>query len=214
MKRILLIFSSLRTSFLKIHLVDRCLLIFMLIFLIQSAYSMFFFDAASQQNNDIDIIIRTSSSAIFGYFLSANFVQHTVSSNGTVQSSDITTKSIRGFSQSESVKKDEISGLIVSRADTAVQDETKEMLTFTPTNTNVSLEPVSQSTSCSHLQIIVATIIGLFCLIMLLLIRNAEHLGLSLTESSTIAAVQFRDFVSGCVGFLIGCPTRNSIQTK
>ena len=34
-------------------------------------------------------------------------------------------------------------------------------------------------------------------------------------ESDSVAAsvVQFRDFVSGCVGFLIGCPTHSNNQT-
>lgn len=59
------------------------------------------------------------------------------------------------------------------------------------------------------LQVIIATIIGIFCIVVLILVRNIpllnERMGAS--SSATATVVQLRDFVSGCVGFLIGCPT-------
>ena len=44
---------------------------------IQSAYSIFCPAGAGQAAEDVDIIVRTSAAAIFGYFLSANFIRHT-----------------------------------------------------------------------------------------------------------------------------------------
>ncbi len=58
------------------------------------------------------------------------------------------------------------------------------------------------------LQVGVATGIGIFCLAALLLLRNAARWHPALAQS--VAVVQFRDFVSGCVGFLIGCPVRGT----
>ena len=57
----------------RIRLVDRCLLTFMAILLAQSAYSLFSAPALGTETSGIDIIVRTSAAAIFGYFLSANY---------------------------------------------------------------------------------------------------------------------------------------------
>lgn len=55
-----------------------------------------------------------------------------------------------------------------------------------------------------------ATVIGLFCLVTLLVLRNLNQWGLAVeSDSAAASVVQFRDFVSGCVGFLIGCPTHS-----
>ena len=63
------------------------------------------------------------------------------------------------------------------------------------------------------LQVAAATGIGLFCLAVLLLLRNTP-LGDAAMEAQpdrlTATVAQFRDFVSGCVGFLIGCPTHST----
>ena len=62
---------------------------------------------------------------------------------------------------------------------------------------------------------VVATGIGLFCLVALLVLRNLSQWGLVSAESNSVASavVQLRDFVSGCVGFLIGCPTHSDNQS-
>ena len=65
---------TLRAGLARIHPVDKSLLLFMVLLLLQSAYSIFFPSEVNPAVGDIDVIIRTSSAAIFGYFLSANFV--------------------------------------------------------------------------------------------------------------------------------------------
>ena len=79
--------------------------------------------------------------------------------------------------------------------------------------TKESLSP--EDIAANRLQVIVAAGIGLFCLIVLLALRNLTQWGLVSAESDSVAAtvVQFRDFISGCVGFLIGCPTHSNNQT-
>ena len=52
---------------------DRCLLAYMAILLAQSAYSLFSAAALGTETGGIDIIVRTSTAAVFGYFLSANY---------------------------------------------------------------------------------------------------------------------------------------------
>ena len=57
-------------------------------------------------------------------------------------------------------------------------------------------------------QITVASIIGIICLILLLSGRNwvAYYPGHEIKTTSIAIIAQFRDFISGAVGFLIGSP--------
>ncbi|MFR5782963.1 MAG: hypothetical protein ACLUEK_14650 [Oscillospiraceae bacterium] len=57
----------------RIRLMDRCLLAYMAILLAQSAYSLFSAAALGTETGGIDIIVHTSTAAVFGYFLSANY---------------------------------------------------------------------------------------------------------------------------------------------
>ena len=74
--------SWIRPELAGIHLVDKCLILFMTILLIQSACTLLGFPGNTAQANEIDVIIRTSSAAIFGYFLSANFIRNGASGSG------------------------------------------------------------------------------------------------------------------------------------
>ena len=172
MKKYFICWKCVWSSLGKIHLVDRCLILFMGILLFQSAFNLFGGTTATPQSDNIDLIIRTSTAAIFGYFLSANFIRRS---------------SMEDY-ENASVRSTE--------------------LEHAPAGTE-SEKPVYTE---ARLQIIVATAIGLFCLVMLILVRDissvAPHLSKSSGAMATIA--QFRDFVSGCVGFLIGSPTTSN----
>ena len=97
------------------------------------------------ETGGIDIIVRTSTAAVFGYFLSANY-----------------------------------------RLEAAPGEDDPD----------------------NSLQVVTTAGIGLFCLLTLLVFRAAALLdpGLAASDSATATLAQFRDFVSGCVGFLIGSP--------
>lgn len=56
-----------------LHLTDKCLLIFMALLMLQSAYSLFFPAVSTTTIDTLDVVIRTTAAAIFGYFISANF---------------------------------------------------------------------------------------------------------------------------------------------
>ena len=192
--------SAIRAVLSKIHAVDKSLIIFMVVLLAQSAYSIFFQSSASPAASDIDVVVRTSSAAIFGYFLSANFVSRSTQADSTPFAN--------GRRTVETVESGEASDSL--RGQIGFSAEPSEPLQG---GIQTQGQPAAQSTSIAgYLQVAAATGIGLFCLLTLILVRNTTHGSAILTESSAAAAtvVQFRDFVSGCVGFLIGCPTHQN----
>ncbi len=60
-------------DYLKIKLVDRCLIVFMMLLLAQCIYGLFSGESDNVYTVYIDVVVRSTSAAIFGYFLSANF---------------------------------------------------------------------------------------------------------------------------------------------
>ena len=76
----------------RVNLVDRCLVVFLLVLLVQSACSLLIPSGdADSTAYGIDIIVRTSSAAIFGHFLSANFARGTGSGGRESQKADFQT---------------------------------------------------------------------------------------------------------------------------
>ena len=73
----------------RIRLMDRCLLAYMAILLAQSAYSLFSAAALGTETGGIDIIVRTSTAAVFGYFLSASFAAQKAAGVPTVSGGHI-----------------------------------------------------------------------------------------------------------------------------
>lgn len=143
----------------------------MSLLLLQSAYSLIVHHDEKGPANDIDVIVRTASASIFGYFLSANFMHR------------------------ESIQKE--------HTDTDPEQEVTAQM----------VEPEEEPrTGSGQFQILVAAGIGLFCLTLLILLRNVPGWGSGVEHSASTSATvaQFRDFVSGCVGFLIGSPTRRN----
>ncbi len=182
----------------NIHPVDKSLLLFMVILMLQSAYTIFFPQTANALSGDIDVIVRTSAAAIFGYFLSANFVGRPSAQ----------TKASLG----------EGPRIIEPAADKVADTGPKNQIGFTvePSSMetggaqlNESEAPSQPPTSGYRLQVMAATGIGLFCLLTLIVMRHWPFGDYNIAQSDSVNAtvVQFRDFVSGCVGFLIGCPT-------
>ena len=194
--------TALRTAVSNIHLVDKSLILFMLILLAQSAYSLFFPGDSSPLVGDIDIIVRTSAAAIFGYFLSSNFV---LNNSTSVQAQSAA--AVRSIETADSVPADDAAPK--SQIGFLASSSSLEAGTAQPT------EQISQSESkpANCLQVTVAAFIGLFCLVILLLVRNVAQWNgglFSNSDSVTATIAQMRDFVSGCVGFLIGYPSNRS----
>lgn len=196
--------GGLRAVLANIHPVDKSLLLFMLVLLAQSAYSIFCSGGSSQTAGEIDIIVRTSAAAIFGYFLSANFIRHTASAGQAP--ADTAARKLETGS-------DGLSEAPGPMARIGFSDSTGTAAEPGAAQTEESPSPEENAANC--VQVTVAAVIGLFCLVTLLVLRNLAQWDLIPADSDSVAAtvVQFRDFVSGCVGFLIGCPTQSNNQT-
>lgn len=188
-------------AFLRIHLVDRCLIIFMAVLLAQATYSLF----NPHSNGDvmnIDIIIRTSIAAIFGYFLSANFIRD--------ESLPPQNKPPDPFPAPERNSLSEQDGQPIVDRQIGFSVTTQETKTSMKSGTlNSTIDTPSKVVCVNCFQIVLATTMGLYCVLVLAILRNFPFFfPESIMSENMLATIsQFRDIVSGCVGFLIGCPT-------
>lgn len=207
MKRFGIFWTGLRASVSSIHPVDRCLILFTALLLAQSVYSLFVPEQTPLAGN-IDTMVRTSLAAVFGYFLSGNF---NAGSSGKAAQEETPAPNIDSQPEEASAKPSFASVLPLQMgARQAAAPQTAE--------TPASAEPtVSKETKASptvsRLQIFLAAGIGLVCLTALLVLRCFPGLAEQALSGSPAATVsQFRDLVSGCIGFLIGCPVHGSSE--
>lgn len=187
----------------KVKLIDRCLIVFMIILMVESIYNLFSDRVNPINSNDIDIIIRTTTAAIFGYFLSGNFIRK---SKSKVISYPEETK---GLDKRPILSSDEKTQVMVQEA----INNKKEIIEFSYNEVKNSVhdnkgiieeEDNNKELIVSNQQIMIATVIGVTALIVLIIARDS----IGITEKSISTISQMRDFVSGCVGFLLGCPTK------
>ena len=165
-------------------------MVFLAVLLVQSAVNLLC-PAGAGLAGDIDIIIRTSDAAIFGYLAREAAPAYTLEAEAGAPVSGAPVGRI-GFDAGAA-------GTPLSQAEVPVPPES------TP----------DPEETVSSVQIACAAAVGLFCLAALLALRNLSALGLlPLSDGAADTVVQFRDFVSGCVGFLIGCPTRTGASTS
>lgn len=143
--------------------VDRVLMVFMAILLSYMAVSILSGHAASQDTNTVDVMVRTSASAIFGYFISGNFQKTAPQSSSPGNAA--------------------------------------------PSAPAVAAEDTPAAPSCAgKLQIGVVSLIGMFCLLLLLLCEKSA----AATPKHAATVSQLRDFVAACIGFLISCKKQPS----
>ena len=116
----------------------------MLILITQSAYTLFAARNFSQETNTVDVIVRTSAAAIFGYFLSGNFVKP---SSSVPEKMEQDPPEIRDSAQAQ--------GQVPSTGSEEKRTET----TFSPVY-------------YTKMQVIIVAAIGIFSLIPLLIVRN------------------------------------------
>lgn len=195
-----------RSALSKIHLVDKCLIIFMAVLLVQSVYSLFSEGDRGAETGSIDVVVRTSSASIFGYFLSANFIRQDKSK----ELNEPGNKKILPPEATHNATVDTVKNQIgFAEPAEASLEKTLEV----GSGEGISQEKPSVEIASGRLQIVAAAGIGLFCLITLIVLRNLAQLEVNLqrvpSDSMAATVTQFRDFISGCVGFLIGCPTHS-----
>lgn len=185
-----------RLALCKVHLVDKCLLVFMAVLLLQLAYSLISSPGAFSESIQIDVIIRTSAAAIFGYFLSANFIRQPEPD----EPEGVKTPRQSAFESEETALSDTPQVRIGFAAPSASQTHQTDDMQAAANNS-------SPPADMACLQILTAAGIGLFCLIVLIFVRNFAPWDDTVNPSVTATIAQLRDFVSGSVGFLLGSPT-------
>lgn len=182
----------------KIRLVDRCLLLFMMILMIQSTYNLFVNEANSAETHIIDVVVRTTTAGIFGYLLSPNFFKKktVIEPQQTVATTVVGEKSSVSTKQSTKQPKNKKIGFATGEV---LEGELEGNTASVTSKPKVENEQGQQ-------QVIIATVIGIFALIVMLLIRDFTVMTPAMASTGT----QMRDFVSACVGFLLGSPGTES----
>ena len=173
----------------KICIVDRFLILFMLLLFAYMAIHLFVGASTTQETDTINIIIRTSAAAIFGYFISSNFVK-------TEPTQTPVSRSVQTAHLSKSIAIQPVKQIQKPRPETesAIVDNISE-----PADTS-EMAPAS-APHCSQIQVVIVSIIGFSSLIILMAARHFRAQSPEL--SATIS--QLRDFISACIGFLVSC---------
>ena len=175
--------NTIKISLDNVYLVDKVLMLYMIILLVYTAFHIFS-NSNMQESNTADIVIRTAASAIFGYFISNNFVKSDNETESKIPSPTNTDNYLidensinQGFQASSNTDNAEIRNI-----------DTKDVA-------------VDSSICCNSLQIIIVSGIGLISLILLLISRNISQI----TPEFSATVSQLRDFLSACIGFLVSC---------
>ncbi len=171
------------------------------ILLLQTAISLFI-EVEIEAITQIDIVFRTALSSIFGYFMSMVSVSEFAIKNKrkTYTKSNNKPKSI-GFS---SEKSDNPQSFLT------LEEEKAKDLSSEISPSIEEKQPVQRKFTV-NVQIIVLACVCLFCLIVMLIVRNFSHM-IAPHSSNTVTISLFRDFISGSIGALIGLSRSSSNQ--
>lgn len=190
--------NFLRKRVLKFHhicIIDRFLILFTIVLFIYTSVHLLLGTDMSQNNNSIDIIIRTSIASIFGYFMSNNFTNTSSDSVADSAAPPVITTSSEGntYESKTSVKN-------------RIGFQTTQTLPDDFSKGSSSVGNIKSRITQPLLQIYIVSFIGLFSLGILII---ARHLSPESTEITAIVS-QLRDFVSASIGFLISCKKNNN----
>lgn len=191
------ILAYIKKSLDKIKLIDKCLIVFMMLLMIQSTYNLFVNEANSNGGTNIDILIRTTEASIFGYFLSANFIKKDKRSrmnNSSIKEEQLRVNENKDITREK--KNDNSSNEVEAIKNNYIQS----------TDNEYYLEEEGDENTTSEQQVIIVTVIGVVSLIAIIIARDFNIN----TTASAATISQLRDFVSGSVGFLLGCPTKTN----
>lgn len=161
----------------------------MLLLFAYMAIHLFVGASTTQETDTINIIIRTSAAAIFGYFISSNFVK-------TEPTQTPVSKSVQTAHLSKSIAIQPVKQIQkpLPETESAIVDNISE-----PADTSETAP--APATHCSRIQVVIVSIIGFSSLIILMVARHFRAQSPEL--SATIS--QLRDFISACIGFLVSC---------
>ncbi|MGL5379884.1 hypothetical protein [Clostridium sp.] len=163
---------------------DKGLLLIMFILLLQCTHNLYNVDPVIQDYISINVVIRTSVAGIFGYFLSSSFL---------FKDDDV--------KEDPSVK-ERLDLLDIMLTDPEIQEKiSTEYKCINISKVEKEIKKEEEIYICNKtLQDTVAIFICVFILLTFILGINF-HL---IPSGSTATLSQFRDLLSGCIGFLIG----------
>lgn len=187
-----------RKNFLKFYhicIIDRFLILFTIVLFIYTLVHLLLGTDVSQNNNSIDIIVRTSIASILGYFISNNFTNAASSPIDDSAIDPIKTTSSPGNTYDSKPSVNNRIGF-----------QTTQTLPDDLSNKPATVKNIKATNTQPLLQIYIVSFIGLFSLGILII---ARHLSPESTEITAIVS-QLRDFVSASIGFLISCKKNNN----
>ena len=163
--------------FRRIPLADLLLLAFMAVLLMQSGHNLFVNEMGKGESTALDVVIRTTAAAIFGYFISTG-------AGSAAENTLAVSQTKIGFALPE-------------EGQATVRMEGEEALTGTQEAVPASVE--GREARTHGFKLVTVGLIGLASLGLLIMARNCGQ-G---SPESMAALSQLRDFVSGSVGYLI-----------
>lgn len=179
------IFKIIKKCWKEISFKDKGLIFIMGILLAQCIYSLYSPEPTNPDYVTINVIVRTGVASIFGYFFSANFL-----SKAKKNKNDESYK-FKVFGQLSQNKQerneDELNIHVNSEVEETQIEEDKEIYFCNKT-----------------LQNAIAIILCVITLISLIVGMNLDII----SKNSTASISQFRDLISGCIGFLLGNSVR------
>lgn len=189
--------EKIKNSYTSANIAYMSLLAIMFVLLIQSGITLFTPDYSSDTIDPIDTVLRTSMSSIFGYIISVVWNKNTQSNSTTSAQS----KTQIGFTadSGESVSKNVIKNAIKMETSTVDSTENQE--------TGIAVA-VAENKMSKKPQIIILAGICIYCLVVVIFWQTFETSGV---YGTTVIATlgQYRDFISGGIGALIGLAKSN-----
>ena len=181
----------------EISFKDKSLILIMIILIIQCIHNLYNADPTNTNYISINVVIRTSVAAIFGYFLSSNFL-----AESKARIDDETKRAnleiVEQIMENKTIKKE----LQYEYDNVTNSEDYKEQ--------EEDIKEEEEKYVCNrHLQNLVAVSICIIILVALIIGVNFKLIN----DGSVATISQFRDLVSGSIGFLIG-NSSNKDETK
>ncbi len=166
------------------------------VLLAQSALGLFV-EMDVEELAQIDIVFRTAMSSIFGYLMSMVSTSDFMVKQRVIKTNVNSAKTI-GFNTTNDEN--------ITKFAYNSENPTNEVATKIETAPVVLEKPAK--TFAINLQIIVLSLVCIFCLVILLIVRNFSELIVS-NSTNAVTISTYRDIISGTIGALIGLSRTN-----
>lgn len=176
----------------KIKFIDRFLLVGMIILFCESLASVFLITEPSNIIEHIDDTIRTAMVSIFGYFISASFLQNADMRGQPASQQPSAAPQISRDTDSPDAR----SAIHAAPQSGEIQAPAPEKITE------------RRRPHASKTQILIVGVMFVCSILGLIIIK---YFGQD-NDYALLGQMQFKDIACGCVGFLIGIPAANTSE--